>query len=125
MTDRKSEAVYIISVAAEIAGMHPQTLRIYERRGLLRPFRTPGGTRRYSNEDLERLGLIQDLTAAGVNLEGVRLVLEMREEIARLEHQVSRLRRLLGEAQARLLGAELETRGKNLPDVPRSSVVDA
>jgi MerR family transcriptional regulator/heat shock protein HspR len=105
--------------------MHPQTLRIYERRGLLSPFRTPGGTRRYSDEDLERLGLIQDLTAAGVNLEGVRRVLEMREEIARLEHQVSRLRRLLGEAQARLLGAELETRGKNLPDVPRSSVVDA
>jgi MerR family transcriptional regulator/heat shock protein HspR len=125
MTDRKPEAVYIISVAAEIAGMHPQTLRIYERRGLLSPFRTPGGTRRYSDEDLERLGLIQDLTAAGVNLEGVRRVLEMREEIARLEHQVSRLRRLLGEAQARLLGAELETRGKNLPDVPRSSVVDA
>lgn len=125
MTDRKPEAVYIISVAAEIAGMHPQTLRIYERRGLLRPFRTPGGTRRYSDEDLERLRLIQDLTAAGVNLEGVRLVLEMREEIARLEHQVSRLRRLLGEAQARLLGAELETRGKNLPDVPRSNVVEA
>ncbi|MEX0825508.1 MAG: helix-turn-helix transcriptional regulator [Acidimicrobiia bacterium] len=124
MTDRKPEAVYIISVAAEIVGMHPQTLRIYERRGLLRPFRTPGGTRRYSDEDLERLGLIQDLTAAGVNIEGVRLVLEMREEIARLEHQVSRLRRLLGEAQARLLGAELETRGKNLPDVPRARVVE-
>ncbi|MEX1207186.1 MAG: helix-turn-helix transcriptional regulator [Acidimicrobiia bacterium] len=123
MTDRKPEAVYIISVAAEIAGMHPQTLRIYERRGLLRPFRTPGGTRRYSDEDLERLGLIQDLTAAGLNLEGVRRVLEMREEIARLEHQVSRLRRLLGEAQARLLGAELETTGRNLPDVPRAGFV--
>jgi MerR family transcriptional regulator, heat shock protein HspR len=123
MTDRKTDAVYIISVAAEISGMHPQTLRIYERRGLLQPFRTPGGTRRYSEIDLERLRLIQELTAEGVNLEGVKRIIEMREEISRLEHQVSRLRRLLGEAQARLLGAELETPGRNLPDVPRSRVV--
>jgi len=123
MTDR-TNAVYIISVAAELGGVHPQTLRIYERRGLMRPYRTPGGTRRYSDEDLERLGLIQDLTAEGVNLEGVRLVLEMREEIERLEHQVTRLRRLLGEAQARLTGAGIEHPGRNLPDVPRAGVVD-
>ena len=123
MTDR-TNAVYIISVAAELGGVHPQTLRIYERRGLMRPYRTPGGTRRYSDEDLERLGLIQDLTAEGVNLEGVRRVLEMREEIERLEHQVTRLRRLLGEAQARLTGAEIEHPGRNLPDVPRAGVVD-
>ena len=62
---RRSNAVYIISVAAELAGVHPQTLRIYERKGLIEPFRTPGGTRRYSDEDLERLGLIQELTAEG------------------------------------------------------------
>lgn len=124
MTDRKPDAVYIISVAAEIAGMHPQTLRIYERRGLLNPYRTPGGTRRYSDIDLERLGLIQELTADGVNLEGVKRILEMREEIERLEHQVARLRRLLGEAQERLTGPVLETRGTNLPDVPRSRVVE-
>jgi MerR family transcriptional regulator/heat shock protein HspR len=123
MTDR-TNAVYIISVAAELGGVHPQTLRIYERRGLMRPYRTPGGTRRYSDEDLERLGLIQDLTAEGVNLEGVRLVLEMREEIERLEHQVTRLRRLLGEAQARLTGAGIEHPGRNLPDVPRAGVVE-
>ena len=123
MTDR-TEAVYIISVAAELAGMHPQTLRIYERRGLLTPYRTPGGTRRYSDEDLERLGLIQELTAEGVNLEGVRMILEIREEITRLEHQVARLRRLLGEAQARLTGAGLEPAGRNLPDVPRAGVVE-
>ena len=122
MSDRKPDAVYIISVAAELAGVHPQTLRIYERRGLLQPYRTPGGTRRYSDEDLERLGLIQELTADGVNLEGVKRVLEMREEIARLEHQVTRLRRLLGEAQARLTGAGLETPERNLPDVPRGRV---
>jgi len=66
MAERR-EAVYIISVAAELAGVHPQTLRIYERRGLINPYRTPGGTRRYSPEDLERLGLIQELTDAGVN----------------------------------------------------------
>jgi MerR family transcriptional regulator/heat shock protein HspR len=93
----KPEAVYIISVAAELAGVHPQTLRIYERRGLLSPYRTPGGTRRYSDDDLERLGLIQELTAEGVNLEGVKQIMELRDEIERLQHQVSRLRRLLGE----------------------------
>jgi MerR family transcriptional regulator/heat shock protein HspR len=124
MTDRKPDAVYIISVAAEISGMHPQTLRIYERRGLLHPYRTPGGTRRYSEIDLERLSLIQELTAAGINLEGVKTIIEMREEIRRLEHQVSRLRRLLADAQARLVGAELETPGRNLPDVTRQAVVD-
>jgi MerR family transcriptional regulator/heat shock protein HspR len=124
MSDRKPDAVYIISVAAELAGVHPQTLRIYERRGLLQPYRTPGGTRRYSDEDLERLGLIQELTADGVNLEGVKRVLQMREEIARLEHQVARLRRLLGEAQARLTGAGLEHPGRNLPDVTRGRVVE-
>ena len=64
------EAVYVISVAASLSGMHPQTLRIYERRGLIEPFRTPGGTRRYSDADLELLGLIQDLTRQGINIEG-------------------------------------------------------
>ena len=65
-------AVFVISVAAELAGMHPQTLRIYERKGLMEPFRTPGGTRRYSQDDIERLQLIQELTSQGLNLEGVR-----------------------------------------------------
>jgi MerR family transcriptional regulator/heat shock protein HspR len=116
----RTEAVYIISVAAELAGVHPQTLRIYERRGLISPFRTPGGTRRYSPEDLERLGLIQELTDAGVNLEGVRQVLELRGEVARLQHQVTRLRRLLGESEQRLIDAGLGgTARSNLPDVRR------
>lgn len=118
MTDRQREAVYIISVAAEIVGMHPQTLRIYERRGLLSPYRTPGGTRRYSQEDVDRLGLIQELTAAGVNLEGVRMILELRDEVDRLQHQVTRLRRLLGEAESRISGEAPPTSG-NLPDVLR------
>ncbi|MCJ7755844.1 MAG: MerR family transcriptional regulator, partial [Thermoanaerobaculales bacterium] len=72
MPHEPGDAVYIISVAAELAGVHPQTLRIYERRGLISPHRTPGGTRRYSEEDLEALGMIQELTSEGVNLEGVR-----------------------------------------------------
>lgn len=128
-TSESSEAVYIISVAAELGGVHPQTLRIYERRGLLSPYRTPGGTRRYSDEDLERLGLIQELTADGVNLEGVKRILEMREEIERLQHQVARLRRLLGEVEQRhragTIAREAYARVKrNLPDVTRPGVLE-
>lgn len=121
-----NEAVYIISVAAELAGVHPQTLRIYERKGLIEPYRTPGGTRRYSDEDLERLGLIQELTSAGVNLEGVRRILELQVDNDRLRSQVERLRRLLGEAEARYAGATGTTvlggsTRRNLPDIRRQS----
>lgn len=125
----KNNAVYIISVAAELAGVHPQTLRIYERKGLIEPFRTPGGTRRYSDEDLERLGLIQELTAEGVNLEGVRRILELQSDNNRLRGQVDRLRRLLGEAQSRT-GADMQptqtfrvnvASRRNLPDIVRDS----
>jgi MerR family transcriptional regulator/heat shock protein HspR len=119
------DAVYIISVAAELAGVHPQTLRIYERRGLISPQRTPGGTRRYSEEDLEQLGMIQELTADGVNLEGVRRIMEMRTQIERLQKQVNRLRRLLGEAEQRYQSGTVTrvgyatTRRRHLPDVNR------
>jgi MerR family transcriptional regulator/heat shock protein HspR len=84
--------VYVISVAAELAGVHPQTLRVYERRGLLDPSRTRGGSRRFSERDLERLHRIQDLTAAGLNLEGVRRVLELEGEVARLRGELERVR---------------------------------
>jgi MerR family transcriptional regulator/heat shock protein HspR len=129
MNKERSEAVYIISVAAELAGVHPQTLRIYERRGLLEPYRTPGGTRRYSNEDLEQLGLIQELTSEGVNLEGVKKILELRAEVERLEHQVSRLRRLLGESEHRNRAGTVARTAhvrvtRNLPDVPRPDPLD-
>jgi MerR family transcriptional regulator/heat shock protein HspR len=87
-----TRAVFVISVAAELAGMHPQTLRIYERKGLIDPFRTPGGTRRYSQEDIERLQLIQELTSQGLNLEGVRRVLGLQEENRQLKRKVDRLR---------------------------------
>jgi len=98
---QQKDAVYIISVAAEMSGMHPQTLRIYERRGLIEPYRTPGGTRRYSEADIERLLLIQELTGSGVNLEGVRRILALENENLRLRNQINRLRRLLDESNAR------------------------
>lgn len=89
---KSMKAVFVISVAAELAGMHPQTLRIYERKGLIDPFRTPGGTRRYSRDDIERLQLIQDLTSQGLNLEGVRRVLALQQENRQLKTKVERLR---------------------------------
>jgi MerR family transcriptional regulator/heat shock protein HspR len=79
-----TNAVYVISVAAELTGTHPQTLRIYERKRLVVPARSPGGARRYSDEDLERVERIQELTAQGVNLAGVRLVLGLLAEIDEL-----------------------------------------
>lgn len=95
------DAVYIISVAAEIVGMHPQTLRVYERKGLVEPYRTPGGTRRYSQADVERLLLIQELSNAGVNIEGIKRILRLQKEGDRLRNQVDRLRRLLEDAEER------------------------
>ena len=94
-----TKAVFVISVAAELSGMHPQTLRIYERKGHIDPFRTPGGTRRYSQEDIERLQLIQELTAQGLNLEGVKRVLALQEENRRLKKKVDRLRDKLEELE--------------------------
>ena len=86
--DARMRAVYVISVAAELAGVHPQTLRIYERKGLLEPARTEGGSRRYSEDDIELLRRIQDLTEQGLNLAGVQRVLELEAEIVRLRHEL-------------------------------------
>ncbi len=91
MAIERTRAVYVISVAAELAGMHPQTLRIYERKGLLEPARTQGGSRRYSDEDIAHLQRIQDLTAEGHNLEGVRRILELEGEIEELQGQIKSL----------------------------------
>ena len=83
---------YMISVAAELVGMHPQTLRIYETKGLVRPRRTPGNTRLYSEADLERLRLIQRLTTElGLNLAGVETVLRLEDEVRRLQRRIERL----------------------------------
>lgn len=97
-----SRAVYVISVAAELTGVHPQTLRIYERKGLLDPARTVGGSRRYSEEDLEKLRRIQDLTSAGLNLEGVRRVMELEAEVARLKAELAEVRRQAAEQVERV-----------------------
>ena len=84
----RTQAVYVISVAAELAGMHPQTLRIYERRGLVNPARTRGGNRRYSDADIETLLRIAQLAEQGMNLEGIRRVMELEFENARLRDEL-------------------------------------
>jgi MerR family transcriptional regulator/heat shock protein HspR len=84
----RHSAVYVISVAAELAGMHPQTLRIYERRGLVQPARTEGGNRRYSDADIELLSRISELAEQGLNLEGIRRVMELEAEVAQLREQL-------------------------------------
>ena len=90
---------YMISIAAELVGMHPQTLRIYESKGLLRPGRTPGGTRIYSEHDLDRLRLIQRLTTElGLNLAGVSRVIALEDELAQMRARFERLEREMREA---------------------------
>ena len=94
---------YMISIAAELVGMHPQTLRIYEQKGLVRPQRTPGNTRLYSERDLERLRLIQGLTTElGLNLAGVEAVLALRDEVERLQRRIARLEREFQEEVAKV-----------------------
>jgi MerR family transcriptional regulator/heat shock protein HspR len=98
MTDRDRPR-YMISVAAELVGMHPQTLRIYEQKGLVRPQRTPGNTRLYSDADLERLQLIQRLTTElGLNLAGVEHVLRLEDELRRMQGRLKRLEREMRDA---------------------------
>jgi MerR family transcriptional regulator/heat shock protein HspR len=82
------QAVYVISVAAELAGVHPQTLRIYERKGLVDPARTSGGSRRYSDEDIALLRRISELTDEGHNLVGVKRVLELEAKVAELQAEL-------------------------------------
>ncbi len=98
MDGREHRALYVISIAAELAGMHPQTLRIYERRGLLAPQRTPGRSRRYSDYDIHLLQRIQELTSAGVSLEGVRRIIELEAELERARAEIAGLRSELGRA---------------------------
>ena len=129
MSKETRRAVFVISVAAELAGMHPQTLRIYERKGLIEPFRTSGGTRRYSQEDIDRLNQIQELTEQGLNLEGVKQVIEYQDKISRLENRVASLEAKLDQIQIeaerrvnevrRSYRHEIVLRSAMLPDVSR------
>jgi MerR family transcriptional regulator, heat shock protein HspR len=99
--------VFMISVAAELADMHPQTLRMYEARGLITPQRSPGKTRLYSQRDVERLRRIQEMTEEGLNLTGVRTVLALEQQVERLRAEIGRMRNQAAEAEKEML-AEIE-----------------
>jgi len=111
---RPSErGVYVISVVADLAGMHPQTLRMYERRGLIEPKRTSGNSRRYSERDVQRLRRIHELTHKhGLNLEGVRTVMNLEDQVDRLQERLARTSRALAETRRQL---ELERRRAQQP----------
>ena len=105
---RRERGVYMISVAAELAGMHPQTLRIYEARGLITPKRSPKNTRLYSDEDVERLRRIQELTTElGMNLAGVEKVFELERQIGRMDRRIRSLERQAEQIRIEV-SAELE-----------------
>ncbi len=113
------QPVFVISVAAELTGMHPQTLRGYDRMGLVSPGRAGGGGRRYSMRDIELLRTVAELTSSGIGIEGVRRILE-------LEHQVAALRARVGELQAELASAHralVEALSPNLPAVRTSTAL--
>ncbi|HWN73792.1 MAG TPA: helix-turn-helix transcriptional regulator, partial [Solirubrobacterales bacterium] len=96
----QDQGVFMISVAAELAEMHPQTLRMYEQRGLIAPKRSPKNTRLYSQRDVERLRRIQEMTAEGLNLAGVEMVLALESQVQRLRAENERLRKRLEELEA-------------------------
>jgi MerR family transcriptional regulator/heat shock protein HspR len=103
MAGERERGVYMISVAAELAGMHPQTLRIYESRGLIQPKRSPKNTRLYSDEDVQRLRRIQQLTSElGMNLAGVERVFELEQEVARMRRRLNNIERAAERAQDEL-----------------------
>lgn len=105
MQASSDRALYVISVAAELAGVHPQTLRIYERKGLLAPARTSGRSRRYSDRDIELLRRIQELTNEGVTLAGVQRILELEEELLAARERIAQM-----EARLDAMRREMEER---------------
>ena len=115
----RNRALYVISVAAELAGVHAQTLRIYERKGLVAPARTSGGSRRYSDRDIALLNRISELTGEGLNLAGVKRVLELENRVASLERELTQTR---AEAAALVAETRREYR-RDLVPVPRTDLV--
>lgn len=111
--------VYVISVAAELTGLHPQTLRTYDRLGLVRPGRTGGGGRRYSWRDIELLREVAELTSAGIGLEGVRRILQLEHQVDALQHRVAELEQALAAAEYTLhqTMTATTTTTKNLPAI--------
>jgi MerR family transcriptional regulator/heat shock protein HspR len=123
-----TQGVYMISVAAELAGMHPQTLRIYETRGLITPQRSPKNTRLYSQADVERLRRIQELTSElGMNLAGVERVFELEDEMERMRQKMARLERAAEQArqdlQAELAGLQRSLRAEIVRYEPPGSAL--
>ncbi len=117
-----SRATYVISIAAELAGVHPQTLRVYERKGLLRPQRTEGNTRRYSDQDIALLRRIQALTQEGINLAGVMRIMQLEVELERMEARFERALAEMEEMQTQvqeLLGARKHDSMVPMRDVRR------
>lgn len=124
MTSKR--ALFVISVAAELAGVHPQTLRTYERKGLLKPARTAGGTRRYSQRDVDRVRLIQELTQGeGVNLAGVLRILALQDELEEAEQRLRRakadIERIKAEARV-AVREQAQRRGTELVLYRRSEI---
>ena len=118
--------VYVISVAAELTGLHPQTLRQYDRAGLVSPGRTGGGGRRYSLRDIELLREVAELTASGIGLEGVRRILELEHQVASLRARNSELRSQVADMRAALDAtmSSLHDRRPNLPVLRRTGTVN-
>lgn len=115
----RNRALYVISVAAELAGVHAQTLRIYERKGLLAPARTSGGSRRYSDRDIAMLNRISQLTSEGLNLAGVKRVMELEERVAALERQLADV-----QAEAATLVAETHRQyRRDLVPLPQTDLI--
>jgi MerR family transcriptional regulator/heat shock protein HspR len=120
----EERALYIISVAAELAGVHPQTLRIYERKGLIEPQRTEGRSRRYSDRDIELLQHIQELTNEGVGLAGVKHILDLELELEKAKLEIERLRQQVKRAREEVTEAEERVHRKYRRDlVPVSKAV--
>ena len=88
MKNEDSKAIYFISVASTLSGIHQQTIRTYEQKGLIKPFRTGGGTRRYSQEDIDKLIQIQNLSQRGINLDGIKIIYEMKDKIEELQSKI-------------------------------------
>ena len=92
MSSESSKAIYFISVASTLSGIHPQTIRTYEEKGLIKPYRTSGGTRRYSQEDIDKLIQIQNISQRGINLDGIKIIYEMIDRISDLQIEIESLK---------------------------------
>lgn len=125
MNAERRKGVYMISAVAELFGIHPQTLRLYEREGLLRPSRTEGNTRVYTDEDLEQLQTILNLRELGVNLAGVDIILNMRAKMQRMQEEITQFTEFIHRELSREENA-LSERAKNaLVRLPRRDIVPA